>query len=381
MLKPESGSETGTLYHLANKLQNSNLKLNPLDDYQRVKQAFFSFLKGYVTGATMTHLGATSVDDFNLDVPEDILKGDNRVQGEWLIHLVKPMVVKYCNIGAAAIHDKMHAIITEDRPIHHCRGCQKTFIYKKCKDTHEKKVHGLETEENVVEKDQGQAEDGDGVFNYGSTVLMLGMMLLNCDDAIREGDGQRITDMYKWWLPIWKNQESTKYSLAGLLLQVQIWSTLSEQEAHRLVWNRTVNRQGGKGRRVSLDFHMENLVKAMKQALKHLGVNLSEKTAQVEAKALQGIVNVVDSHNMDLDLRMPRTRHRDVFSQKDVDTITSILLDKEMFKFSHGRSYKSFAKMTKPILSDMDINSLKTWMNKHFKTWDYQSGKRENAFN
>ena len=57
----ESGAEVGTLYHLANITQNSNLKLDPLNDYQRVKNSFTTMLHAYVVTATLTHIGAMSI--------------------------------------------------------------------------------------------------------------------------------------------------------------------------------------------------------------------------------------------------------------------------------------------------------------------------------
>ena len=170
-------------------------------------------------------------------------------------------------------------------------------------------------------------------------------------------------------------QESTKYSLASLQLQVQVLCSLSEYEAHRLIWNRTVNRKGGAGNRVALDFHMENLVKKMKQALRHLGVNLNEETAQVESKALQGLLDVVESHNSDLGIKPPTSGHNIEFSQEDVATITDIVLGENMFSYQPGRKFDAYPKMTRPIMSGIDISKIKTWIDGHLKHLKYVSNK------
>jgi hypothetical protein len=205
--------------------------MDPLAEYQRVKHSFVTVLHAYVTAATLAHIGATSIDDAQGFVPNNIKSASRETQCEWLLQIIKPMVVKYCQLGCTDFHQRMQSLLIEPRQQYICRadGCGKPFVYRKCRDRHEQKKHGLDTElleqENMLEAPE--IVEGDGIYNYGCNVITLGLMLINCDDAIREGDGLRIRDMYKWWMLIWKKQESTKYSLASLHLQVQV--TLSRQ--------------------------------------------------------------------------------------------------------------------------------------------------------
>jgi hypothetical protein len=380
LMNSDSGGQEGTMYHLANVLHNSNLKLDPLNDYQRVKHSFISLLHGFVTAASLEHIGAESQADAAGFIPEAVLNDSRMAQCEWLFKLIRPMVTKYCQLGCTTLPERREQLINEERVPFPCRfeGCNRQYVYEKCRKKHELKIHGLVIPDIVVNREEVTCEDdGDGVYNYGSTLITLGLMLLNCDDAIREGDGSRIIDMYKWWLLIWKKQESTKYSLASLLIQVQVLCMLSEQDAHRLIWNRTVNRKGGKGKRVAMDFHMENMVKAMKQSLQHLGVNINEKTAQVEARALKGMVDLIDSHNLDLGITKPSGYHKQKHSPDDIKTIVTVLMDKEMFNKQPGRIYDSFPKMNKPLLADLNVKKLKDWMQGHFKQWRYEHQKLE----
>ena len=67
--------------------------------------------------------------------------------------------------------------------------------------TLEKKVHGLETVESVIEKDRGHVYEGDGVFIKGLQFwywewhfrpVMTDDAIRESDDAIRESAGQQI---------------------------------------------------------------------------------------------------------------------------------------------------------------------------------------------
>jgi hypothetical protein len=114
----------------------------------------------------------------------------------------------------------------------------------------------------------------------------------------------------------------------------------------------------------------------MKQSLRHLGVNINEKTADIEAKALKGILDLVESHNLDLGLKKPSGYHKDCKSDQDIKQIVGILKEKRMFQQENGRSYASFPKMTRPLLASLDVHKLKVWMEGHIKKWKYEENKR-----
>lgn len=78
---------------------------------------------------------------------------------------------------------------------------------------------------------------------------MFGLVLLSFEDAVREGDGQRLFEIYKLLLLIYKSKGHTKYAYATLLYLVKICALFSEYEANRLKWNRFFNNHGGKGKK------------------------------------------------------------------------------------------------------------------------------------
>ena len=66
-------------------------------------------------------------------------------------------------------------------------------------------------------------------------------------DAIKEGDGERLLDVYKVALLIYKKHEKSKYAYGFLLFLVKIYGIPSKHEAHNLKWNRFFNKHDAKG--------------------------------------------------------------------------------------------------------------------------------------
>ena len=117
-------------------------------------------------------------------------------------------------------------------------------------------------------------------FNYACSRLSFGLFIANFDDAVKEGDGERILCCWKFSLLIFKAFNHNKYALASLLLQAGIKAMLTPRQAHCLTWNRTVNSRGGNGKNISLDLRLEHLNNLTKGLLKNLGPNIrSERCA------------------------------------------------------------------------------------------------------
>lgn len=67
------------------------------------------------------------------------------------------------------------------------------------------------------------------------------------NDAIKEGDGERLLDVYKVALLLYKANGKSKYAYEVLLHLVKIYGILSKHDAHNLKWNRFFNKHGTKG--------------------------------------------------------------------------------------------------------------------------------------
>ena len=125
----------------------------------------------------------------------------------------------------------------------------------------------------------------DSVCGYAKEVLSKALFIFAFDDAIKEGDGDRVYHIWKYLLLIFREDGRTKYALEALNLHLQVYG-LSPRLAFELMWSRFINSNGGKGKHVPADLHMEHLNKACKTAIAGLGANVSEKSVHRVAKCL-----------------------------------------------------------------------------------------------
>ena len=117
----------------------------------------------------------------------------------------------------------------------------------------------------------------DSVYEYSIAVLFLGLGEIMRHDAIQEGDGRRMMNHWKIDLHHFYQGHHWKYLTEGHNLIMDINGGVSERLAHQLVWNRTVNIDGGKGRNISCDLAgVEFVNRDYQEAVKAAGGSLSE---------------------------------------------------------------------------------------------------------
>ena len=149
------------------------------------------------------------------------------------------------------------------------------------KDAHENApdMESVDTEENSPPQDY--------LYNYHRAKLTYGLILFEFNDAVKEGDGERLFKLYKLALLLYKSNGHTKYAYIVLHYLCQVIAILPEAEASDLKNNRFHNKHGGKGKNISLDLLKEQLHLEIKTMWKGLGANLSEDSASRIAKALE----------------------------------------------------------------------------------------------
>ena len=84
----------------------------------------------------------------------------------------------------------------------------------------------------------------DHLYNHHNGKLKFGLILFDFNDAVQEGDGQRLHDLYKQALLLYKSGGHFKYAYVVLLHLVKIAALYSEFEAFQLLWNRFYKKYG-----------------------------------------------------------------------------------------------------------------------------------------
>lgn len=90
-------------------------------------------------------------------------------------------------------------------------------------------------------------------------LFKLNAMLKNLDSAIDMADGMRSVRSAKYELPIFNKTNKVKNAIGCIHLTTLTEELLSYERRERLIYNRTVNVQGGQNNNIALDEYLEML--------------------------------------------------------------------------------------------------------------------------
>lgn len=225
--------------------------------------------------------------------------------------------------------------------------------------------------EDTEEDGETDAAPEDYLYNYHRCKLAFGLILFEFNDAIKEGDGERLFDLYKMALLLYKFGGHVKYSYVVLLYLVKIVAILPEFDAHQLKWNRFCNKHGSKGHNIPLDLRMEQLNKQLKTLLRALGANLTESSAQRLAQSLELLEMLMSSIDKDCSLTARVGYRSQGKPEETVKQIVGDLMQKDVFSYHSGRDgHPSFPEFESNLLHGLDYRDLHEWMSDLLHTWE-----------
>ena len=232
---------------------------------------------------------------------------------------------------------------------------------------HEENKHGQIPQEETAEPEDANQ---DYRYNYHSAKLTFAMLLMEFSDPLKEGDGDKLFDVYKVALLLYKTHGHFKCAYAVLLHLVKCISILPEQQALSCKWNKFYNGSGGKGRNISLDHKKEQQHSVLKSMWRALGPNLNESNAERTAGTLETVDLIYESIKKDC-IKEDKPGHRT--SSKDEDAVQQIVNDlisiKAFKKISGHEGYPSFPKFNRSLLHGLDYTDLHKWMQEHIDLW------------
>lgn len=402
---PKSDGDLCTLYADRTTINRRNVTADPAKAYRADRDFFLVVVQSRVIAAAMEILGiqSKSSQPSKCPIPPGVGNMSNQAKLQYL-HKVAAMIVDSFVFDQSSVNhlvdkiltaqEKEDAInsqqLTEDGRFP-CRfpGCNCSFQY----DGRSRRRHELthdpppEVPTNQAEPsgDQPNSDDSvatqqevksDDVYNYNCALLTDGLFFMNFLDAIAEGDGGRMMRQYKYLLLYCRadGTHSTKYALECLYQSFLVNAMLSPRDAERFVWNRTVNNSGKPGKNIALDLDVEHSNNFVKQAIKHLGPNLTEDAVSRICKAENSARTVLEN----IDHSICRAAGSSEHSQRTLERDLSVLVDKCLsnsgFEKHNSRSYVCFRGFERDPFRSLDMSSMFKWINKHKK--NMQSGLR-----
>ena len=291
-----SSGEHGTLYQLRNLLNNTNVGKIPKHKFNSCDDFIDTIVTGHILCAALQTLGMVALDDqpsdCHIPTPETAwtLSKDER---RTLLMSISKLVVKN------------HISCSFNKP---------------------------------------HTQSGDDIHEYTTSLLSVGCMYLLFKDAIREGDGKRVLEYYRYLLPIFINSGRRNYANESLNLLCQYHYDLPQHQAEQLVWSRFVNAAGVKGGNIPADLHLEHLNRTLKGTIQGLGTNKNETAIVRASKAIGIIKDTIQKFDQENSITSSSGSHGAPAIKKELDIIVKELQQYQAFAIQCGRKHPSFDK-------------------------------------
>ena len=177
---------------------------------------------------------------------------------------------------------------------------------------------------------------------YAREVLTMGLIWLGFNDAIKEGDGDKVIMYWRFLLLAYKHGDSRNYFIEAVNLLSQLHK-LSPRLVAQLKWGRFINTHGRSGNNISADLHMEHLNRRLKTIIRNIGPNNKPATIKQAAQAMGVIINVCSQFEKEVGVSNSPDHHKRKPFHKDFDVILKTLKDQDVFTEKQHRCHPSFS--------------------------------------
>ena len=161
---------------------------------------------------------------------------------------------------------------------------------------------------------------------------------------------------------IFKAAQRKNYSCEAFALLAQMNFILSPRLSQQLKWSRFINTRGGKGHNIPCDLHMEHLNRVLKDGIKGLGANKTEKAITRLGKCISSFDQILSNFDESLKVHHSADFHTVASLEKDITLVVNELTKRvQPFSFSKGRSHKS-VRVKKTIMKTIDSAKFHLWM-------------------
>ena len=203
----------------------------------------------------------------------------------------------------------------------------------------------------------------DGVLDYAKEVLTLSLFYAEFDDAIKEGDGERLIRCWKFLLVLFKSSGQKNYSIEALTLLSQFYIRLPPRLAQQLAWSRVVNTSGKPGGNKPCDLEMEHLNRACKDGVSDFHANVTPKAFVRLGKCIGPLTKLCKQFDTTSGIPPVSGRHSTASFDKDLKTLIIELSSRsQVFKEIKGRKHDGFRTFTGSLLHKPPQKELLKWM-------------------
>ena len=217
----------------------------------------------------------------------------------------------------------------------------------------------------------------DKIHLYASQLMTLLLFWHSFNDAIREGDGDRVLSYWKFLLVIFRAKGHRNYCKEAIILLSQYHFLLSPRKAAQLKWSRFINTKGRKGGNISCDLHLEHLNRRLKGLITGLRSNASSsvnesiypnRAVNRVARSIGVLHDICSNFEEQNDVKPESDKHNPPSFMKDVKNVLEVLEEQNVFDQQAHRKHSSFSNFN-TILQQCPSSHLKPWITTRIKTY------------
>ena len=376
MYKTSSASDHGTLYQIRNLIQRRNVGKKPKKDFNAHDSFFNLVTTSHILAAAIEVLGMDDLDDTpcELLVPKDVHTLPKSDRSAILDHICHVIVHSYVDLGHSVevrVQDPVSTVRDSSKSEDGCNESENDTQQGEEEDEEDEHENDGEDEDedsegedaaNSTNSNKVDSSQVDSVQAYAKEVMTLGLIYAEFADGIREGDGVRVTRCWKFLMLIFKAVQRKNYSCEAFALLAQLNFILSPRLSQQLKWSRFINTRGGKGHNIPCDLHMEHLNRVLKDGIKGLGANKTEKAITRLGKCISSFDQILSNFDESLEVHHSTDFHTVASLEKDITLVVNELTNRvQPFSFSKGRSHKSI-RVKKTIMKTIHSAKFHLWM-------------------
>ena len=183
----------------------------------------------------------------------------------------------------------------------------------------------------------------DGVYSYAHVLCHYDALIMEFCDACAEGDGDRVYNCWRFFLPHFMTSNCRKYALEldALQLQLQVKAVLSLELVQDILWDHFINTKGGEGRNIPCDLHNEHVNKLLKHVIVNMGSNLTDALQRAAMS-----VSMLNAISLQFDrcsgVPIGSHAHSTKSDVQDVTRVASSVWQHKIFVVREGRAHSSY---------------------------------------
>ena len=219
----------------------------------------------------------------------------------------------------------------------------------------------------------------DKVHLYATQVMTLLIFWHAFNDAVKEGDGDKIIDYWRFLLVIFWVKGHRNYCKEAIVMLSQYHCLLSDRMAAQLKWSRFINTTGRVGKNISCDLHLEHLNRRLKDLITGLRSNVSSNCKSEDsiypsnainraARSIGVLHHICSNFDDQNDIKGDAFVHSTPSRKKDIEIVQQVLKDMKVFDCYSKRKHSAFPNVN-TILQQCPPKHLKTWITERIKTY------------